>query len=164
MWEDIFIYSDGNIYRKKDVTCGNGRVQIKAGSKAGYKMKTGYLSVSSNLKSQLVHRIIWEMHHGKIPDGMQIDHINHIRDDNRIENLRLVSNQENHKNISMQSNNTSGITGVYWHKAAKKWMASIKIDGKMRYLGLFSDINSAAKARLSAEKEHEFHDNHGIKI
>ena len=108
-----------------------------------------------------MHRIIWEMHNGPIPDGMEVDHINHVRTDNRIENLRLVSRLENCKNRKLNSNNTSGFNGVSWSKRDGKWLAYIYINKKRIRLGLYSDISKAIAAREKANLSHKFHKNHG---
>lgn len=92
---------------------------------------------------------------------MEIDHINHDRSDNRIENLRLVTGGENKKNQSIRKRNKSGFTGVGWHSKAKKWRAEIKSGGVYMYLGLYSSIGDAVNARKMAEIELGFHDNHG---
>lgn len=128
-----------------------------AGSISGY----GYRTISFNLKSWRAHRLIWIYAHGDIPDGKQIDHINGKRDDNRLENLRLVTSAENNRNSSMRSNNTSGVMGIAWHKGARKWQAKIKINGRMKHLGLFDTVAAAADVRSKAEREHGFHPGHG---
>lgn len=110
-----------------------------------------------------VHRIVWIMHNGEIPFGMHIDHINHNRKDNRIQNLRLVTNGENHKNTKLYSRNSSGVCGVSFSKWHNKWWARINVDGKFINLGMFDDINSAIEAREKAEKFYGFHENHGRK-
>lgn len=110
-------------------------------------------------RKYLAHRIIWKLVHGTDPE--QVDHINGIRDDNRIENLRSVTSQENLKNQKMCSNNTSGVMGVYWYKRLGKWSARIMVAGKNKHLGYFTDKFDAIKARKNAEKEHGFHTNHG---
>src|SRR5699024_11445694 len=68
---------------------------------------------------------IWEMHHGKIPEGMEIDHINGIRDDNRIDNLRLVTSRTNDTNRAKSKANTSGVVGVCWDKRKGLWLVRI---------------------------------------
>ena len=94
-------------------------------------------------KYHWVHRVVYTMHHGEIPEGMSIDHINNIRDDNRIENLRMCTHQQNHYNRGKQSNNKSGYKGVSWHKQKGKWVAQIKIDGRNKFLGFFEDPKEA---------------------
>jgi len=107
-----------------------------------------------------VHRVIWALHTGEWPAD-QIDHINGVRDDNRISNLRVVTNKENQRNRSMQRNNTSGVCGVYWNKAKGKWQARIMVDGRYKCLGLFSSFDAAAAARAEASRQHGFTDRHG---
>lgn len=51
----------------------------KSGDVSGSIRRDGYVEVKVNGKSELAHRVIWEMHNGKIPENMQIDHINHIK-------------------------------------------------------------------------------------
>lgn len=101
------------------------------------------------------------MHNGTIPDGMQIDHINHNRLDNRLENLRLVCHNENSRNRSMNGNNTSKISGVHWDSRNNKWQARISVNGTRITLGHFSSLFDASCARKSAEKKFEYHNNHG---
>lgn len=108
----------------------------------------------------LAHRAIWALHYGEWPE-FQIDHINHLRGDNRIANLRTVPNAVNAKNMSRRRTNTSGVQGVYWHSAANSWAACITVDGKTKHLGLFGSVASAAAARTRAEARHGYHPNHG---
>ena len=106
------------------------------------------------------HRVIWAMHYGEWPVD-DIDHINGIRNDNRICNLRIVTRSENLRNQKRSSKNTSGVTGVYWHKATGRWMAQLKVHQKTVYLGRFDTIEAAVAARKEGEKAHGFHENHG---
>ncbi|HAW5390785.1 TPA: HNH endonuclease [Escherichia coli] len=156
-WNEVFEYIDGRLIWKIK-PCNN----VKEYSPAGSTRNDGYLHVGFMKKLHMVHRIIWEMHNGKIPDGMEIDHVNHNKMDNRIENLRLVRHGSNQRNKSKQGNNTSGVTGVTWSRRDKKWIAQIMVERKNIHLGYFSDFNSAVAARKNAEKEHRFHKNHGI--
>ena len=105
-------------------------------------------------------RVIFALYHGKWPEN-DIDHINQIRDDDRIVNLREVTHQENMRNIPMLSTNTSGVTGVGWYKPSGKWKAQIQNSGKGIYLGYFRDKQDAIAARKEAEIEYGFHKNHG---
>lgn len=123
--DDIFEYDCGALKWK-----ARRSSNAMAGHNAGTVRPDGYLQVSLFGKTQLVHRVIWEMHNGPIPDGMEIDHINHDRLDNRIENLRIVSRQENSVNLSKRIDNTSGIVGVSWSKRMGKWRARISVNKK----------------------------------
>lgn len=106
------------------------------------------------------HRVVWALHHGEWPSD-QIDHMNGVKIDNRIVNLRDVSHAENMRNQSMRKNNKSGVTGVFWHKAARKWEARILVNGCSKYLGLFDTIAEAANARADALRHYGFTDRHG---
>lgn len=155
-WNEIFSYSNGKIYWK--IRPAN-RVQI--GDEAGGLDGKGYLFFEYKGKTHLVHVVIWEMHHGVIPPGMQVDHVKHNRTDNRVEMLRLVNNQGNSRNRSKNRNNSSGVTGVVLNKATNKWMVRITVDGTQHYLGSYSDFTEAVHIRRNAEVQHGFHENHG---
>lgn len=155
MWRQYFDYrQDGQLINKGRRGCASGSV---AGTIAG----SGYVLVIVGGRKLRAHRIVWEMHNGKIPPGYEIDHENHIRSDNRIENLRLVERRDNSLNKSRAKNNKSGVTGVYFKRDTCKWAAQIKIDGTIKYLGSFADWFDAVCARKSAENLHGFHINHG---
>lgn len=111
-------------------------------------------------KAYLAHRVIWTIVHGKWPEDT-IDHINGVPDDNRLDNLRAVSHQENCKNRKQRRDNTSGTTGVYWDKRGSRWQAKIQVDGVFKHLGTFVDKDKAIKVRSEAEVKYCFHPNHG---
>lgn len=106
------------------------------------------------------HRVIWALVNGEEPAG-EIDHINGVRHDNRIANLRCVSSLDNSRNTCLYKNNASGVTGVHWLHKNKKWRAVIRVRGQNIHLGVFSEIADAAAARKKAEIELGFHENHG---
>lgn len=120
----------------------------------------GYKLGTVNRQTLKAHRVIWTMHYGKWPCS-QIDHINGAKTDNRIVNLRVVSNAENARNRPMRSDNTSGVTGVCWNKAARKWMARVCVDGRNNYIGCFDTIAEAAAARAEVLRHNGFTDRHG---
>lgn len=116
--------------------------------------KTGY--AARNVGSRPCRRII-RMHvaimkrHKRWERGKEIDHINTCGCDNRKENLRLATRNGQGANVGLQSNNTSGVTGVHWQKQTSKWCVRIGMDGKQKYLGLFTDLDDAITARQKAE-------------
>jgi hypothetical protein len=101
------------------------------------------------------------MIHGYWPD--EIDHINGDRADNRLSNLREVSNIENQRNKVLPRNNKSGHIGVSWNKDSKKWMARITINYKLKQVGQFSTIEEAVAARKEAERKFGFSERHGAR-
>jgi hypothetical protein len=119
----------------------------------------GYLYGSIFGYNFFAHRAGWMIETGRTPDSL--DHINGEKDDNRLVNLREATVQDNARNMRRRADNTSGVTGVSWHKGARKWKAEIVVTGRTMHLGLFSDFQDAAAARRRAEKDIGFHPNHG---
>lgn len=106
------------------------------------------------------HRVIWLLANREWPAN-KIDHINGIRDDNRLANLRSVTDTENCKNSRIRSDNTSGVIGVCWSKSSRKWHAQIYLGKRKTHIGYFTDLAQAIKARKAAEVEFGYHPNHG---
>lgn len=154
-WNDIFEYMDGVLYWKVSRRC------INAGSRAGYVQEDGYTRITFEGKQYLRHRIVWLMHGRTIPEGMEIDHIDHDRQNDRIENLRLVSAVVNCQNKGKYISNTSGVTGVSWDRKNLKWFVTIKVHKKNVFLGRFDKFDEAVKVRKEAELLYNFHENHG---
>ncbi len=135
-----------------------GIITGKYGKPITAKTKQGYINFRGNKNA---HRWIFEVMGVPIPEGMQVDHINHIKDDNRWCNLRLVTASENAKNRTINSNNKSGVAGVNWYKITNRWQAHIKHLGKRIHLGYFKVFSEAVNARKNAEVLYGFHANHG---
>lgn len=112
---------------------------------AGCASYTGYRYIWFQGKQCLEHRVAWFLHYGEWPEG-QVDHINGIKSDNRISNLRLASPSENLQNRSKPRNNISGHKGVSWIKRYRAWQATIKFEGKNKFLGRFATREEAASA------------------
>jgi len=107
----------------------------------------GYRRLWLDGKAKYLHRAVWEAFRGTIPEGMEIDHINGEKPDNRLENLRLACHKTNLRASRRPGGGSSKYRGVSWHKQAKKWQASIKQNGKFTHLGYFKNEVSAAFAR-----------------
>lgn len=84
----------------------------------------------------------------------QVDHIDGNGLNNQRSNLRSATNQENLFNQGLRSDNTSGHKGVSWNKRVQKWQVCIRVNGKNKHLGLFDDIEDAARAYNQAAKKH----------
>lgn len=125
------------------------------------KNEQGYHVGSIFGKMQRAHRVAWAIVHGYWPT--QIDHINGQRCDNRLVNLRDVSNALNHRNEGKPRNNTSGVMGVFWCKQTKMWRATIKLNYRQHHIGRFRTIEEAAIARNAAERELSFDTGHGAR-
>lgn len=131
-----------------------------AGRETGWVDQKGYVIIELYNKKCRAHRIAWQMS-GRPWTGEQIDHINGDKSDNRISNLRCVSNAENAKNAKIGSRNKSGVVGVCWIERDARWAAHIQVNGKTKNLGMFQSFTDACRARKTAEAELGFHPNHG---
>lgn len=163
---NVFKYSKGCLYwaerPESDFSSKRGHslhLSRYAGKKAGNLGVCGYVQVRYKGELLYAHRVVWTMHHGDIPDGYEIDHINNKRDDNRIENLRLVTSQQNKFNMSKPRNNTSGYKGVSLYKGTGRYAAHIKVNGKKVHLGYFSTAEIAHEAYKEASLK--YHGDHG---
>lgn len=112
-----------------------------------YLSAKGYAVRKPGKSAVFMHRLI-----NKTPADKQTDHINHNKLDNRRTNLRSVTNQQNHFNRPIDSNNTSGHKGVSWDSARSRWTAYIVKDNRTFHLGRFLNIEDAVNARLNAEE------------
>jgi HNH endonuclease/AP2 domain len=110
---------------------------------AGCANRSGYRSIWFNGRHCMEHRVAWFIHYGEWPAD-HVDHINGVKSDNRIKNLRLATASENSRNRSKPRNNVSGHKGVSWIKKYQSWQATIKFDGKNKFLGRFATREEAA--------------------
>lgn len=123
---------------------------MKKGDIAGYTQKDGYIAISVNGKQYKAHRLAWLYVYGYLPNH-HLDHINMIKDDNRLSNLREATRSQNHMNRSVYSNNKLGVKGV--HMVGKKYRALIKKDGKQICLGIFDSLSKARQTYKQASKK-----------
>lgn len=126
--------------------------RAKAGNVAGCKNKDGYLVVRLDGALMLLHRVVFAIHYGAWPEK-HIDHIDCDKSNNKIENIREATIEENNRNQRISKDNASGYKGVYLHEGTKKWCAEIRFKRKKYYLGLFEDIKEAHKAYCDAAKK-----------
>ena len=127
------------------------RKGIVVGTTAGNLSNNGYLRVTVDGRSYLLHRLIWLYHYGYLPEA-EVDHIDQCKLRNRRENLREVSRTCNLRNTGNPCTNTSGVKGVGWHKKLNVWRARIVVALKDYHLGQFSDFTEAVAHRLAAEQ------------
>lgn len=99
-------------------------------------------------KGFLMHREILEP-----PSGMQVDHINGNKLDNRRSNLRLCTRSQNYWNKGKQSNNKSGYKGVFWAKHVQRWRARVMSNGRITELGYFDSPEEAHRSYVKAAKQ-----------
>ena len=131
---------DGHLYWKKS---GTGR---KINIPAGVHDKNKYHRIQINNKRYYEHHLVWLYHYGGFQTD-EIDHINQIKNDNYIDNLRNVIRSYNRYNSKTSKNASSQYMGVSFVKDRKKWASCIRVNGKNKYLGLFKNEIDAAKRR-----------------
>lgn len=146
---ELFTYNPdtGLIYWKAK---GKGRIKKK---EAGTLLYSGYIGVCIGPKRIQAHRLAWALFYGKEPKD-QIDHINGIKTDNRICNLREATNAQNGKNLSLSKANKSGHKGVCFESFTNKWKAYIRVNRKMINLGRFEKLEDAITIRKQAEQQY----------
>ena len=112
-----------------------------------FNKKLGYVA---NNRGLYLHRFIFD----NLPKGLQIDHINGNKLDNRRSNLRFCTQSQNNMNQKLSKVNISGFKGIYWRKDKNKWQAQIQINYKVFYLGLFKNKFEAAETYNEAAKQY----------
>jgi hypothetical protein len=108
----------------------------------------GYVYIRVDGVRYAAHRLAWLYVHGEWPPA-QIDHINRLRNDNRIANLRAATPRENSANRGVRTGSKSGVPGVTWYARYEKWQACTKRDGVTQHLGYFESV---AEAKAVLEK------------
>jgi hypothetical protein len=157
----IFEYKDGNLYWKSRSDLPKKWNTKFVGKKAGWENGDGYISVSVYNKKYRLHRVIFLMHYGYLPE--QIDHINNNRKDNRIENLRATTADGNNKNSLIASHNTSGIKGVSYVAKRNYWRCVLTTNKKYKEVCGFKTKELAQEfIELWRELAHGKFANHGV--
>ncbi len=151
-FNDFFLYENGHLFWK--VTRRRSRIGDRAGL---FSTKHKYITVGVMRRRYLIHRVIWEMFRGQIPIGIEIDHINRDKRDNRLENLRLSTRNQNLANAGKfhRPTSTSAYKGVHEVKDGrkKKFKVRIKKNKKTFYIGAFESERDAAIAYNKKAKE-----------
>lgn len=127
------------------------KIGRRSAGAAGTVMFDGYRRIGIDGKQYRAHDLAWLWERGLMPDFL-LDHRNRNRDDNSIDNLRQASQSQNLANTEKRSNNTSGYKGVSKLRGREKWIATIKVLGRSKYLGTFDSPSVAHVAYSSAMK------------
>lgn len=122
------------------------------GVKAGTVNKDGYVIINFNKKLYPAHRLAWLYVKGELPCAF-IDHVNRVRTDNRMENLRLATRAQNAINSTAYKNNAVGFKGVSFDKSKGKYRAQCVVNGKNKHIGYFDNAEIAYEAYKSKSKE-----------
>ena len=132
---------------------------VKIGSQAGGKCPDGYITLAINNSYYKAHRVAWYMHYKtEIPSDKELDHINGVRTDNRICNLRLVTRSQNIQNLKKaRSDSGTKIIGVYYRKSTGMYHARITVKGKQKHLGVFHSAEIASRVYLDAKRKLHTH-------
>ncbi len=153
----------------EDKGCFIGKAKYVKGRKSSRYQKEIYGSASNNYKVikidgtiHRVHRLMWLFKHKIMPNI--IDHKDRNPSNNKMLNLKNVTQQQNARNCNMSKNNKSGVTGVIWYKNYEKWRAYIMINRKQKTLGYFSNFDDAVEARVEANKKNNFDKKHGVML
>lgn len=120
------------------------------------------IKIDGKIINYKVHRVCYIIHNGPIPEGYEVDHVNHITTDNRAVNFELKTHRDNMRNQTKSKKNTSGHSGIHKNKY-NKWVVRIGGGrrGDRKYLGCFDTLEEAIAVRTKAEMEYGYHENHG---
>lgn len=150
----LFIWKTTGKGRSLDRTCGHVWTNRENGK--------NYHKIKVCRKEYFAHRLAFLYMTGCFPDG-EVDHKDGNGLNNKWDNLRDVTTQENGKNRRLNARNKSGHLGVRWEPDRNKYRATIRVDKHLVYLGQFSDLESAIAVRKAAEIQYGFHENHGTR-
>ncbi|WP_102789484.1 HNH endonuclease signature motif containing protein [Stenotrophomonas bentonitica] len=143
---DHFAYEGGHLVWKKSPAR-----RVKVGDRAGCQKSDGYTLVKIGGIQYRAHRLIFLLCEGWLPD--RIDHRNGNRSDNRVENLRACTSEENARNRRVNKTSRTQLKGVRWNSKKRRYMSRICKDGVVHDLGLFVTADAAARAYDQAAVE-----------
>lgn len=153
--KELVEYKDGQLVAKV-----KWADKVKVGSTLGGKNSKGYILISIQKKRYYAHRLVFVYHHNSCP--AYIDHIDGDKSNNRIENLRAASSNQNNYNVKTPKSNKSGVKNVHWNKKNYNWNVTLSANNKSMYFGSFDDLELAAlvaeEARNLYHGEYACHD------
>lgn len=161
---EIFSYDETSptfLRWKKELIRVDGKAhKCHVGKVAGYQISgKRYGAISPKVAcveykgtTHRIHKVVWQIHFGEIPQGKIIDHIDGNPWNNSVSNLRIADAFENAWNARKSVRNTSGVKGVYFSTAHKKWVAEITKRKKRLLVGMFDSLESASVAVVSARQ------------
>jgi hypothetical protein len=152
-WLERFYFDQSSGTFTHKIGNRKGKAALNTNQGSGYKEGNVFG------KKVYAHRLAFFLYYGFVPE--EVDHIDGNRSNNKKENLRGVDRITNCRNKKKTTRNTSGINGVHYCKERKRWVAQIGVDRRPVYLGRYTCLGQAIKARKLAEKGYGFHDNHG---
>ena len=129
------------------------RSRVRAGMRAGTRHATGYTYITLEGREYKAHRLAWLYVYSVHPTG-QVDHINRVRSDDRIANLRDVPGAVNARNRTPSATSSVACNGVYFHRGMQRFQACIHHDGGLKHLGTFDNLFDAVAARRAAENRY----------
>jgi len=154
-FNEAFEYCNGELYWKINTNPSKRLIGKRAGC-----LSSMYGVVNLDGQAYCIHKVIFCMHHGYMPEV--VDHINGVKKDHRIENLRAANHQSNNWNKTVQSNNKLRMKNISWHKQNKKYWVQITQNRKKVYSQMFDDLELAELVAVMArEKYHGKFANHG---
>lgn len=125
-----------------------------SGKDAGCRKATnGYVSIRIEGQLYRAHRVAWLYMRGEWP-LLHIDHMNGIKDDNRISNLRLATQTQNLYNKRTSKNSKTGVKGVCWDSSTNRYQVKISINGKAKHIGRYDSVEEGAAAYAEASRKH----------
>jgi hypothetical protein len=145
---DILSYNpeNGHFVWKKN------RYRAKAGFRAGHRRPDGYWAITVFGHSYRAGRLAWFFTHDEWPSN-EIDHINGVRDDDRIENLRVATRSQNVANTKKKCSSRNLLKGVSTARRGKRYVAQIRINGKNTRIGAYDSEKEAHDAYVAAAQK-----------
>ena len=146
---EYFSYDSRGLFIRLKRSGQTGKVGAEA---RGHKHSGGYRYLGFQGIQFRLHRLVWQFHYGNCPN--ELDHINRNKDDNRLENLRAATLSQNHFNVGLRRDNSSGTKGLRFEQAKKLWHGRVWINGKRVSTGRSKSKAIARQKLLAFQRLH----------